>query len=319
MRNRLLALICILSVSLTLVACGNKEDNHDTSVPSTQTGVLESETSTEEEVVSPESTEIVKDEEESETPPSATEPQPEAVASGTLAENKIEWKIIGTTLYVSGTGAISDFPESGAWFEAHGDSFPDMKPIAWEMYYKDVDNVVLSEGITSIGAYNFCGFSKVTSFTFPSTLTKIGKHGMNGMGLTSLEISKNITELDWGAFQNLTNITYVYIPANIKKISGGCFANCYSLSKIDIEEGVERIDEGAFTMTEFYDGNGVKHGGSHGFEIHIPGSVTFIEEGSIYASGYDSSSVTIYGKEGSYAEEWANEINTYVGVSFVAE
>lgn len=104
---------------------------------------------------------------------------PEIAASGTLAENKIDWKIIGTTLYVDGTGAIPDFPESGAWFEAHGDRFPDMKPIAWEMYYKDVDNVVLSEGITSIGAYNFCGFSKVTSFTFPSTLTKIGKHGMN--------------------------------------------------------------------------------------------------------------------------------------------
>lgn len=96
------------------------------------------------------------------------------------------------------------------------------------------------------------------------------------MGLTSLEISKNITELDWGAFQNLTNITYVYIPANIKKISGGCFANCYSLSKIDIEEG------------------------------------------AIFASGFDDSAVKVYGKTGSYAEKW-EENNTYINVTFVAE
>ena len=40
---------------------------------------------------------------------------PEVVASGKLSDATIEWKIIGTTLYVSGTGAIPDFTKNPAY------------------------------------------------------------------------------------------------------------------------------------------------------------------------------------------------------------
>jgi len=69
MRNRLVMAICILSLAFTLVACGKGEDNHDTSVLNTETSTVESETSSQEEIASEETTEVVKNEEESETTP----------------------------------------------------------------------------------------------------------------------------------------------------------------------------------------------------------------------------------------------------------
>lgn len=128
---------------------------------------------------------------------------PEVVASGTLAEGRIEWKIIGTTLYVNGEGAIPGFDESGAWFASFGNGYGNSYIKAWEMYYDVVEEIVLSEGITAIGKDNFAGFSKVTSLVFPSTLTSIGKYGMSGMGLTSLEIPKRITNIGSHAFGDL--------------------------------------------------------------------------------------------------------------------
>ncbi|MBQ6814069.1 MAG: sigma-70 family RNA polymerase sigma factor [Lachnospiraceae bacterium] len=240
------------------------------------------------------------------------------VASGTLAEGRIQWEIVGTTLYVNGTGAIPDFEQGGPWYTNFGDRFPDMKPVAWQMYYKDVDEIILSEGITAIGKNNFFGFSKVTSMTFPSTLTKIGMHGMNAMGLTSLEIPKQITEIGLGAFQNLTNLTYVFIPSNIKTIPECGFCGCYNLSKIEIEYGVEKISADAFSILAYYDLDGVRHGGSPGFEIYVPESVTKIGDFA-FATGDSYGPITVYGKAGSYVEQWVENENTQPEVTFVAQ
>ncbi len=243
---------------------------------------------------------------------------PEVVASGVLAEGRIGWKIIGTTLYVDGTGAIPDFEHSGAWFSRWAEQFPDKKPIAWEMFYTDVDNIVLSEGITAIGQNNFCDFSKVTSFNFPSTITKIGKYGMNGMGITSLEIPRTITSIDIGAFQNLANITELVIPSNIKTIPNYCFPGCYNLSKIVIEEGVTMIGEFAFGMAPSIGENGERIGLCDGFEIYVPESVTKIGDYA-FATGESKGPITVYGKAGSYVEQWIKTKNVQSEVTFVAK
>jgi len=73
MRNRLVIAICILSLAFTLVACGNGEDNHDTSVLNTETSTVESEISTQEETTSQETTEVVENEAESEATPATEE------------------------------------------------------------------------------------------------------------------------------------------------------------------------------------------------------------------------------------------------------
>lgn len=320
MRNRLLAVICILSLSLALVACGNKEEHHDASVPSTETetSVVENEAATEEETASQESTELVKDEEESETTSTSEEPQPEIVASGVLAEGKIEWKIVETTLYVSGTGAIPDFPNDPAQVEKFPSEFSPDVLMAWQSYNNLVEKIVIEEGITRIGDNNFAYFSSAKEIVIPDSVKEIGKFACRETGITSLDL-KQVTSLDRGAFMQVQYITEVIIPATIKEIPNSCFCCCFALEKIVIENGVEKIEENAFLITEVFDLEGVRTGGSHGFEIHIPESVTMIEEGSIYASGYEDSSVRVCGKAGSYVEKWVKEINTYTGVSFVVE
>lgn len=243
---------------------------------------------------------------------------PVIVASGVLAEGKIEWKIIGTTLYVTGEGPIPDFDEGGRWFARCGNGYGNKYIKAWEMYYDVVDEIVLSEGITAIGKDNFAGFSKVTSLAFPSTLTKIGKYALNGMGLTTLEITENVTDIGFNACGSLLNLTYVYIPAHIKKIPDSCFGGCCNLSKIEIEEGVTEIGENAFCILAWYDLDGVRHGGSPGFEIHVPESVTKIGDYA-FATGDSYGPITVYGKAGSYVETWIKTKNVQSEVTFVAK
>lgn len=249
---------------------------------------------------------------------SVEEIYPEVVASGAFEGTDITWKIIGTTLYVDGEGAIPGFDESGPWFTRCGNGYGNRYIKAWEMYYEVVDEIVLSEGITAIGKNNFAGFSKVTGLAFPSTLTSIGKYALNGMGLTFLDITENITEIGFNAFGGLNNLTYVYIPGHIKTIPGSCFSGCYNLSKIVLGEGVTEIEENAFCILAWYDLDGVRHGGSPGFEIYVPKSVTKIGDYA-FATGDSYGPITVYGKSGSYIEKWVKEVNVQSEVTFVAQ
>lgn len=239
------------------------------------------------------------------------------VASGAFEGTDIEWKIVGTTLYVTGEGGIPGFDEGGPWFTNFGNGYGNQYIKAWEMYYELVDEIVLSEGITAIGKDNFAGFSKVTNLDFPSTLTSIGRYALNGMGLTSLEIPESVTDIGFQAFGNLYNLTYVYIPGHIKKIPDSCFGGCYNLSTIEIEDGVTEIGENAFCILAWYDLQGVRHGGSPGFEIYVPESVTKIGEFA-FATGDSYGPITIYGKAGSYVETWIKNYNIQPEVTFVA-
>lgn len=240
------------------------------------------------------------------------------IASGSFEGTDITWKIVGTTLYVDGEGAIPGFDESGPWFTNFGEGYGNQYVKAWEMYYDVVDEIVLSEGITDIGKNNFGGFSKVKSLSFPSTLTSIGKYALNGMGLTSLVIPESVTDIGLNAFGSLQNLTYVYIPSHIKKIPDNCFSGCYNLSKIEIEDGITEIGEGAFSILAWYDLDGVRHGGSPGFEIYVPASVTKIGDFA-FATGDSYGPITVYGKTGSYVEQWIKEVNTQPEVTFVSQ
>jgi len=92
MKRQMIKGLAILTVaSMLLVGCGSKEDNHDASASSTETetSVVESETSTQEETTSQETTEVVKNEEESETTP-ATEENTESAPKDELESEEEE-------------------------------------------------------------------------------------------------------------------------------------------------------------------------------------------------------------------------------------
>ena len=88
-------------------------------------------------------------------------------------------------------------------------------------------DIVINEGVTTIGDSAFKDCSNITSVNIPSTVTQIGA----------------------SAFENCTNLKTAKLPEVIKKLGNNAFYNCINLSdEIEIKEGVT-IESSAFSKT----------------------------------------------------------------------
>lgn len=96
-----------------------------------------------------------------------------------------------------------------------------------------------------------------------------------------------------------SKLTQVIIPEGVTRLEEGAFGDCKKLSSITLPESLEYIESFAF-----YNDNNLT-------EIYIPEGVTYMGE-NVFS---DNRSITIYGEEGSYAQEYAQNY----GIRFVAK
>lgn len=185
--------------------------------------------------------------------------------SGTYGEN-ISWTLDTQSglLTLTGSGEIQDAT-------AYYSSMPFYE-------YKDViQEVVISDGITSIGDYIFCELEKLKTVTIPDSITQIGDRTFYGceslqqvdlpntitkMGysifdgckaLTSAHVPEQMTTLPYGTFWDCPQLTSVNLPEHLTEIGTYAFTNCSSLTSITLPETLETIREDAFngcTMLE---------------------------------------------------------------------
>lgn len=352
MRNKLIALACVLCFSFMLTACSNSENNENAQGTGTPTEtVTDTPTSTatphehsytsevtkeatcsevgettytcscgdtyKEDIAKINHTEsdwiVVKEVVGSENglqhkvctvcdvELATEEIYPEVVASGKLTDATIEWKIIGTTLYVSGTGAIPDFEYSAL----QSRNFPDVLPwdglIGWQIHDELVEKIVIEDGITKIGKNNFAYFKKAKEITFADSVTEIGNYACNGLAIKTINFN-NITKLGTQSFGELKNLKTLIISGKISTISKYCFTGCPNLSEIYIEEGVTTLKEGAFEQL-----------GIINCTIHLPSSIKSMTDSSL------STGMTVYVKAGSYAEQAANEYKDNSALTIIVE
>ena len=134
------------------------------------------------------------------------------VASGTL-EGGLAWNLTKAgKMTISGKGAMPDFSGTGD------------QP--WNSYNSQIRNVVIGDGVTSIGS---CAFwmCEVLSVEIPTSVTLIGN----------------------SAFRE-SSVLSVNIPANVKMIGDSAFRGCKSLSSVTFSEGLETISQNAFHACE---------------------------------------------------------------------
>ncbi len=111
----------------------------------------------------------------------------------------------------------------------------------------EINNLVIPEGITSIGDYAFYGASGLTSITIPNSVTSIGTYAFqNCSGLTSVTIPNSVTSIGTYAFQNCSGLTSITIPNSVTSIGGYAFQNCSGLTSITIPNSVTRIGDYVF-------------------------------------------------------------------------
>ena len=93
---------------------------------------------------------------------------------------------------------------------------------------EDVRNVVVEEGVTSVGAYAFYNCAALESARLPESLTTIGAYAFYGCAaLSSVTIPQAVTSLGYGAFQNCSGLKEARVPLRLKKSAQNAFsADC---------------------------------------------------------------------------------------------
>lgn len=168
-----------------------------------------------------------------------------AATSGRCGTNaKYSYDKDTKTLTISGSGATKDY------FGAVLSRAP------WYDYMSEITTVVVEEGITQLGNYNFYECTSLTSVSLPNSLTKIkntfnsctalksvvipdgvttiGTYAFDGCSkLSSVTIGNSVEEIQLNAFNN-TAITNITLPESVKSVGLFAFGNCSFLATVTV-------------------------------------------------------------------------------------
>jgi hypothetical protein len=132
-----------------------------------------------------------------------------------------------------------------------------------------ITDIVIPEGVTSIGGYALDSCCSLTSIVIPEGITSIGRDAFHGCkSLTSIVIPEGVTSIGEGAFFECKSLTSICIPEGVTRIVMWVFFDCESLTEIVIPESVTDIGNGAFQYCKNLT------------RIFIPESVTSIGDGA---------------------------------------
>ena len=144
----------------------------------------------------------------------------------------------------------------------------------------NIKNVVIEDGITSIGSFAFYGCS-LTNIRIPGSVTSIGKYALDDcMSLTSVTIPGSVSSIGEYAFSDCRNLTDATILDGVTSIENRAFWGCSSLTSVTIPNSVTNIGESAFWHC------------SELTSVTIPDGVTSIED-HVFTSCYSLTSITI--------------------------
>lgn len=180
-----------------------------------------------------------------------------------------------------------------------------------------ITKVIIPNGVTTIGVGAFADCTNLSEISVPASVTKISDWAfagtawlnnntdefviLNGFLLryngtaTAVTVPDSVKEISIWAFAGCENIISIEIPNTVTKIGTGAFMGCTALEFVNIPLGVKSIDSDMFM-----DCTSLK-------AVVIPDSVESISE---YAF-VDCRDVTIYCKDGSYAESYAEGLGIW--------
>ena len=159
----------------------------------------------------------------------------EIVQNGSCGEN-ISYTIDSEgTLFISGSGKMQDYNKHSP-FTTNSNI---------------IRNVVIENGITSIGEYAFYQCGGINSVTIPDSVIDIGKDAFSGCsGLQSITLPPHITHITEYSFKECRRLTSLTIPDSVTTIDSCAFDDCSGLTTLTIGNHVTSIAIGAFSFCE---------------------------------------------------------------------
>ena len=200
------------------------------------------------------------------------------VDSGKWADCSLVW-----TFYDNGTLEITGEGEMHS-----GEFYP------WREYYKEIKNVVIGDGVTSISNGAFYKLFYLKSVTIGKSVKTIGENAFNYCpSLESIHIPAAVEKIKFAAFSDcisLKNLTFapdsnlqlighsafeataiqtLELPVHVKEIGSAAFQRCTDLRLIRMNDELESIATNAFrwcnNIRQVYVGKSVKQVGQSVF------------------------------------------------------
>ena len=142
------------------------------------------------------------------------------IASGTCGDN-LTWSLSDDgELIIEGIGTMDDYTfDYAPWFN-HAESIKIVK---------------INNGVASISASAFDGYSNLTSITIPESVTSIEDAAFqNCTNLNSITFSANskLSSIGWWVFYGCSNLSTITIPQTVTNIGPNAFTGCSNLISV---------------------------------------------------------------------------------------
>lgn len=134
----------------------------------------------------------------------------------------LKWALLGNhQLHIYGTGVMTDFSASSA---------------PWYQEREQIAEVILSDGVTSVGDYAFVGCKTLTSLILADSVSKIGKQAFaQCSGVSGIDLG-SISEIAESAFEQ-SGLTELRISGSAAvTIGNDAFAGCAALKTVTLEQ-----------------------------------------------------------------------------------
>jgi len=152
--------------------------------------------------------------------------------SGSCGDN-LTWSLSAGTLTITGSGEMSDFPEST------------MAP--WYHLREEILRVQLPDGLTSVGYVAFYGCENLLSVVIPNSVTRIGGYAFAGCtDMRMLNLGSGVQSIGEGAFSDCYALAALQLPGSLRTIGKKAFYRCESIPNVTVPSGVTSLGDTAF-------------------------------------------------------------------------
>ena len=173
----------------------------------------------------------------------------------------VEWKLVGDTLTISGSGAMADYASA--------------RNQPWANQRSSINKVVIGDNVTSIGdnAFSYCTNLIDADMSNASSLRTIGNHAFSVctalenvdlskasslttiktsfsycLKLKSVKLNEGLVEIGGSAFNTCESLKSIHIPSTVTAIGGYCFEDCYGLEEVTFAAGSQLTTIAAATF-----------------------------------------------------------------------
>lgn len=155
-----------------------------------------------------------------------------AAESGTCGAD-LSWSFDEGTLTITGSGDMTDFPEST------------MSP--WYHLREEILKISLPDGLTSVGSLAFYECKKLTAVVIPNSVSRIGDYAFaNCTGIELLNLGSGVENIGECAFSDCYKVASLTLPKSLKTIGVKTFYRCESITTLTVPSSVTSIGITAF-------------------------------------------------------------------------